>query len=219
MLADILGYVSKSPTKIATLQIDIVRTIEYSFQQEVTSHPVETGFEIHDSIVNKPLTVDMTVGISSMPVTWFWRTGRGPVKFADGYKALKAIRDAKQPVTIVRPDRLLDDMVMTSCRLSKTDDSKSVMWVDLSFTHITKVTTKTTEIPEDIVDASIKDSAGETAADGGTATQTDLGSISSGSASVGDNLPAANDSVISGEAASNKRVSLGRQIQYYIMGK
>ena len=35
--------------------------------------------------------------------------------------------------------------------------------------------TKQLKVPEDIVDESARDSAGETAADGGTATQTDVG--------------------------------------------
>ena len=50
MLADILGINPKNPTEIGTLKVDIVRTFEYQMDQEVTEHPVETGFEIHDSI-------------------------------------------------------------------------------------------------------------------------------------------------------------------------
>ena len=48
MLADILGINPKNPTEIGTLKVDIVRTFEYQMDQEVTEHPVETGFEIHD---------------------------------------------------------------------------------------------------------------------------------------------------------------------------
>ena len=73
MLADILGINPKNPTEIGTLKVDIVRTFEYQMDQEVTEHPVETGFEIHDSIINKAIKVDMTIGISSHPVTWFYK--------------------------------------------------------------------------------------------------------------------------------------------------
>lgn len=178
MLADILGANPLAPTQIASLSVDIVRLAEYQYDQSVTSHPVEAGYDIHDNIINQPMKVTMTVGISSHPVTWFYVNGIGKSKFANGLAALEAIRDAKQPITIVRPDKILTDMVMTSCRYSKTDESRSIIWVDLSFTHIKKVIVQTAEIPENIVDESAKESVGETAADGGSATQTEISSNS-----------------------------------------
>ena len=174
MLADILGYYSKSPTQIGTLKVDIVKTVEYSYEQEVTSHPVEKGYEIHDTIVNKPLRLHLSVAVSSMPVTWVWTNGAGNTKFQDGYTALMAIRDVKQPITIIRPDRLINDLVMTSCKLGNTSDSLSVMNVELEFVQIKKVETKTVEIPQNIVDASKINSAGETAANGGGASQNEV---------------------------------------------
>ena len=61
---------------------------------------------------------------------------------------------------------------MTSCKLGSTNESLSVMNVELEFVQIKKVETKTVEIPQNIVDASVKDSVGETAAHGGNANQT-----------------------------------------------
>lgn len=180
MLADILGYVIKSPTQISRLRVDIVRTCEYTYSQDVTSHPVEAGYEIHDSIVNKPMVISLTVGISSSPVTWFWSNGSGKSKFSNALRALEAIRDAKEPVTIVRPDKLLENMVLTDIRYTNSDESKSIIWVDLSFKQIVKVVTQVVDIPEGVVDGNVKESVGQTAADGGAATQTDIGDIASG---------------------------------------
>ena len=143
MLADILGINPKNPTEIGTLKVDIVRTFEYQMDQEVTEHPVETGFEIHDSIINKAIKVDMTIGISSHPVTWFYKNSHGQHKFASGLSALEQIRDNKEPVTIVRPDKIWSDMVLTSARPVRNDESKSIIWVNCSFVHITKVATQT----------------------------------------------------------------------------
>lgn len=170
MLADILGYFSKDPTSIGALKVDIVKSFEYQYDQDVTSHPVETGFEIQDHIINQPLKLTMTVGISSHPLTWLWKNGTGSKKFSDGMKALEAIRDAKQPVTIIRPEKKYENMVMTSCRVSKVENSKTVIYADLSFTQIVKVTVQTTRIPENIVTASQEENVGETAADGGAAS-------------------------------------------------
>lgn len=186
MLSDILGINPKSPTTVGALKVDIVRTFEYQMDQAVTEHPVETGFEVHDTIVNKAIKVDMTIGISTHPVTWMHKNGYGQQKFASGLTALEQIRDNKEPVTIVRPDKIWSNMVLVNARPARTDESKSVIWVNCSFIHITKVDTQLAEIPEDIVDASAKESAGETAADGGTATQTDVGSTGIDSAGTED---------------------------------
>lgn len=206
MLVDILGYTPNMPTKIGTFSLDIVRNIEYQYDQEVSSHPVETGFEIQDNAVNHPLKITMRAGVSSHPVTWFYVNGIGKSKFNDAIAALEAIRDAKMPVTILRPDRILNDMYLTSCRPVKDSDSKSVRWIDLTFLHIQKVTVQTTEVPENIVDASVKESAGETAADGGAATQTDVGSISSTSTSAGA-TDAAESAAEAAEAADNRTLA------------
>lgn len=194
MLADILGINPRNPTEIGTLKVDIIRTFEYQFDQEVTEHPVETGFEVHDSIINKATRVDMTIGISSHPVTWFYKNGHGNQKFADGLAVLEQIRDAKEPITIVRPDKIWADMVLTSARPVRNDESKSIIWVNCAFVHITKVETQTKDVPENIVDVSAKDNAGETAADGGSATQTDVSSSGAGDGVTGSEVDAADTS-------------------------
>lgn len=174
MLADILGFNIKNPTQVGSLKVDIVKSFEYTYDQDVTEYPVETGFEIADHIVNKPLKLTMTVGIASSPVTWFWKNGYGAKKFANGLQLLEEIRDKKEPVTIVRPEKKYDNMVMTSCRVSKHDSTKSIIYADLSFMQIVKVTTQTTAIPENVVTASQEENAGETAANVGAADTTSV---------------------------------------------
>ena len=72
MLADILGINPNKPTQFGKLSVDIVRSYEVLYEQDVSAHPVEDGSEVHDNIVNKPMRVNMTIGISSLPVTWIW---------------------------------------------------------------------------------------------------------------------------------------------------
>lgn len=167
----------KEKASTVSLKVDIVKTVEYQFEQEVASHPVETGFEIQDNVINKPMKITMTIGVSSAPVTWFIANGKGKHKFANAFDALIAIRDAKQPVTITRPDRIFSDMMMTSCKLSKSQESLSVMMVEVSFVKIVKVDTETVEIPKDYVDKAAKEKAGLTAKSGGAAGKGKIGDI------------------------------------------
>ena len=180
----------KEKASTVSLKVDIVKTIEYNFDQEIASHPVETGFEIQDNVVNKPMKISMTLGISSMPVTWFLANGKGKHKFRNGFDALMAIRDAKQPVTITRPDRIWSDMMMTNCKLSKTQESLSVMMVEVSFVKIVKVNTEAVEIPKEYVDKAAKEKAGLTAKNGGRAGKIKAGDIAAeiknGAATIAD---------------------------------
>lgn len=201
MLADILGFNIKNPTQVGSLKVDIVKSFEYTYDQDVTEHPVETGFEIADHIVNKPLKLTMTVGIASSPVTWFWKNGFGAKKFANGLQLLEEIRDKKEPVTIVRPEKKYDNMVMTSCRVSKQDSTKSIIYADLAFIQIVKVTTQTTAIPENVVTASQEENAGETAANVGAADTT---SVDVGSGSLDIPSDSGLDLGGTGETATNK---------------
>lgn len=200
MLADILGFNIKNPTQVGSLKVDIVKSFEYTYDQDVTEHPVETGFEIADHIVNKPLKLTMTVGIASSPVTWFWKNGFGAKKFANGLQLLEEIRDKKEPVTIVRPEKKYDNMVMTSCRVSKQDSTKSIIYADLSFMQIVKVTTQTTAIPENVVTASQEENAGETAANVGAADTT--------SVSLGDGSNVSNGVEEVQEKVTNKSIAV-----------
>ena len=61
MLADILGYYAKDPTKVGSLKIDIVKSVEYSYEQEgYFTSPLKRDYEIHDTIVNKPLRLHLS---------------------------------------------------------------------------------------------------------------------------------------------------------------
>lgn len=209
MLADILGFNIKNPTQVGSLKVDIVKSFEYTYDQDVTEYPVETGFEIADHIVNKPLKLTMTVGIASSPVTWFWKNGFGAKKFANGLQLLEEIRDKKEPVTIVRPEKKYDNMVMTSCRVSKQDSTKSIIYADLAFIQIVKVTTQTTAIPENVVTASQEENAGETAANVGAADTT--------SVSLGDGSSVSNGVEEVQEKVTNKSVAAS-VVDYFTKG-
>lgn len=180
---DIAGYVKNveniasavNDLKSMAFRVDIVRSREITMQQDVTQHPVETGFVISDHIVNKPIGLTMTVGVSSLPITWSMINGKGKSKFNDGFAALETIRNNKETVTIVTPDKVYKDFVLTNIRWSKTDESLSVIWVDLNFIHIQKVDTMMVKIPENLVDPIVEESAGQTKADGGAGNTEGVG--------------------------------------------
>ena len=107
-------------------------------------------------------------------------------------------------MSIIRPEKKYDNMVMTSCRVSKQDSSKSIIYADLAFQQIVKVTTQTTTIPENVVTASQEENAGETAANAGAAKTSSV-DVGGGSANIPDsNISGGISDSLGSETSTNK---------------
>lgn len=166
----------KEPTKIGVIECDVLIEQELTLNSEVTEHPVEDGFPVHDHVIRRPVKLAMTITVSNMPVTWYDRLGgNSPDRMSDAISKLEEIYKAGDPITIATVDKLYENMVMTDCRIPKNRENGKVLRVPLEFTQIRKVQVKTAEIPAELVDALTKGKVGETKQDAGTATTEDVG--------------------------------------------
>ncbi len=161
------------PTKIGTIEVDILVEQEHKLESEVTEHPVEDGFPVHDHVIRKPVKVSMVVGVTKSPVTWLDRLGAADDKIDSAIAVFEQIYKTGQPITIATPTDVWDNMEMTSAVFPRNLENKNLLRVPCEFTQIRKVAVKTTDIPEGIVSAAMAGSAGQTEKDGGTATQTE----------------------------------------------
>lgn len=168
------------PTIIGELEVDVLFEQEYSLESEVTEHPVEDGFPIHDHITRKPIELNCVVGIAASPVTWLDRTGFGTQKLADAAVEFERIYREAQTITIVTQNLYLENMIMTSATITKNDETKSVLKVPCTFKQIRKVNVKAVDIPQNIVDIAMIERAGETEAAGGEAKTGEISSSSGG---------------------------------------
>ena len=160
-----------SPSKIDSIELDILVEQEHKLESEVTEHPVEDGFPVHDHVIRKPLKLSMVVGITQSPVTWLDKLGQKEDKVVNALMEFKRIYKDAQPITIVTPTDIYSNMVMTSAAFPRSVDAKNLIRIPCEFTQIRKVAVKTTDIPENLVSEEIKESAGPTEKDGGSANQ------------------------------------------------
>lgn len=163
-----------NPTKIGLIEVDILIEQEYKLESDVTEHPVEDGFPIADHVIRKPIVVSMVVGITQSPVTWLDRLGSETDKVSNALTAFRQIHDAAQPITIITPTDIWENAVMTSALFPRKLDDKNLIKIPCEFKVVRRVNVKTTDIPENVVDLSMINKAGETEADGGAATQEDV---------------------------------------------
>lgn len=166
----------QDPTKIGAIECDVLIEQEITLSSEVTEHPVEDGFPVHDHVIRRPVKLAMTIAVSNMPVTWYDRFGgNNPDRMSDAISKLEEIYKAGEPITISTSEKLYENMVMTDCRIPKNRENGKVLRVPLEFTQIRKVVVKTVYLSPELVDVLTKGKAGETEKDAGTATTEDIG--------------------------------------------
>jgi hypothetical protein len=157
------------PSRIGEIEADILIEEEITLESEVTEHPVEDGFPVSDHVIRSPVTISCVVGISAAPVTWLDRLGKEPGKLAAAREEFMRIYKEALPVTIVTQSLYLENMVMTSAAFKKDGESRALLRVPCTFRQIRKVTVKSADIPQNIVDLDMIDRAGQTEAAGGAA--------------------------------------------------
>lgn len=176
----------KEPTKIGVIECDVLVEQEITLSSEVTEHPVEDGFPVHDHVIRNPVKLAMTIAISNIPVTWYdYFGGPSPDRMSDAISKLEEIYKAGQPIAIATSEKLYENMVMTDARIPRNREDGRILRIPLEFTQIRKVQVKTADISPELADVLAKGKAGETEKDAGTATQEDIGTGSDSSGTTG----------------------------------
>ena len=165
---------AKQPVSIDGIEFDALMDSKESLDAEVPSYPTETGFEVSDSIILKPLTLNMTLFLSNTPVTWKSRHGSSPSRVQDVLKHLEELYFKKTPVTISTSDKTYSNMAITSITLTKTKEHGADREVPISFQQVLVTESKTTTIPDSY------GKSGTTGQNAGTASTTSRATSGSG---------------------------------------
>lgn len=166
----------KNPTKIAFLECHVMMEKSFSISSSVPDHPVETGFMVHDHVINNPAQLSMTVFVSNTPVTWFDYLGGPSADYVlDAMFAFDYIWSSKNPITIVTDNMIYDDYVMTSCTMPQDEKvGRGAMAFQCEFKHIRKVDVKKEKIPAKYVSAIAKAKAAEKEKQAGKEKKTNI---------------------------------------------
>ena len=171
-----ITYSTIVPATIGTLECDCVVDHVTSFNSQVTEHPIEGGFVIADHVARQAMKLSVTVIITPTPVSYFRiMGGANPDKLSEAAAYLEQVHLDGEPITIVLPSGIYENMVMTSCPLPRNVQDGFCYKLALEFTHVTIVSQKTEEIPEDKASGDAKGKAGATGTDAGASSQVNIG--------------------------------------------
>ena len=171
-----ITYSTIVPATIGTLQCDCIVDHVTTFNSSVTEHPIEGGFVIADHVSRQPMKLSLTAIITPTPVSYFRvMGGSNPDRLSEASAYLESVHLAGEPITIVLPDRICNDMVMVNCPLPRNVQDGFCYKLSLEFVHVTIVSQKTEEIPEQNASGDAIGKAGATGTDAGQSSQVDIG--------------------------------------------
>ena len=171
-----LTYSTIVPATIGDLQCDCIVDHVTTFSSQVTEHPIEGGFVIADHVARQAMKLSLTAIITPTPVSYFRiMGGSNPDRLGEASAYFEQLHLAGEPITIVLPDRICENMVMTSCPLPRNVQDGFCYRLALEFTHVTIVSQKTEEIPEQNASGDAVGKAGATGTDAGASSQVNIG--------------------------------------------
>lgn len=152
------------PVSVNGIEFDVLMSSIETYETTVPDYPIETGFTISDTIILAPETLDMTLLVSDLPVTWAGRFGTGAGRVDSVVQQLKDLYFQKELVTVSTSELTWTDMAIISISFSKTSELGFAREIPIKFKKVRTTSAETTTIPDSY------GKSGTTAVSAGTAS-------------------------------------------------
>lgn len=154
----------KRPASLDGIQFDALLSQDEQYSAQVPDYPVESGYNVHDSVLPEALTIKTTLYLSNTPVTWKSRIGLSSTRVQDVEERLREIFWNREPVTYRTSDKRWSNMCITSLTISKTEEDGYARKIPIELKQVEITATKTVTVPESYA------RGGKSEASGGTAS-------------------------------------------------
>lgn len=144
MLLQLFSSFSGVNKSIQDLEIDIVSSEVIELPSETTDNPIESGSEVTDHIINRPILLRMVCQIGGSNLTnWTDRK-------IEGYEALKRLRDDKQPVTVVSGLETFSNMLINNISIDRNLQNASVLQFQIEFKQAKIVSSQRVDVSNNV---------------------------------------------------------------------
>ena len=135
------------PVSIDGIAFDAWIDSEEKWGADVPSFPVESGFEVSDAIILRPVHLSMTLFLTNTPVTFRQLHGASPHRVQDVIDRLRQLYFRKEPVTVSTSEADYENMAITSIGLPKKLGTGTAKEIPITFQQIRTVEAATTAVP------------------------------------------------------------------------
>ena len=172
------------PVSIDGIEFDALINAEENFTSTVPEYTVESGYTVSDNIVINPETLNFTLVVSDMPVTWARRFGNSGNRVAMVTQRLKSLYFSKTLVTVTTSKMSYSSMAITKLGIPRSNSSLNAIEITIELKKVRITATQTTSIPDSYGKSGTSDASAGTA---NTTTESGDGSSASGSGTGGAN--------------------------------
>jgi len=176
----------KEPVSIDGITFDALIDAEETWQSDVPAYPVETGFEVSDTIIIRPVVLKMGLFLTNTPVTWKALHGSGPGRVQDVTSRLRTLYFKKTPVLVKTTEQDYENMAIESIGLPTKLETGTSKLIPIILKQIVVTEVKKASIPASFGRGG---ATGTNAGTANTGTQTATGSTGS----VGTNASGSNE--------------------------
>ena len=135
------------PVTINGISFDAIINKSTSFENDVPSYPVEDGFEVSDSIIMRPITVDMVLVLSNNPVTFHQQQGGNPFRVQEVLAQLRELYFERKPMTVVTNTFTYEKMAIVKLMDNEDSSFGDAREIPISFQQIRLTERRVTAIP------------------------------------------------------------------------
>lgn len=171
------GNRAKMPATLAGIQFDVLLSQDETYEAQVPDYPVESGYRVQDGIFPEPLVVETVLYLTNTPVTWKSQIGESCTRVKTVEARLRNLFWDREPVTFITTDMTYENMVISSLKISKTEEAGYARRIPITLKQVEITETRTGVIPDSYI------RGGQTEASAGTA------SVSSDGAGVSSSAP------------------------------
>jgi len=151
-------YSDRSIGRVGSILLDARIDENHNFTNEVTSMPVEDGFDITDNIKEKPFQLSMTGFVSDSPIGGSEiRLGAGDTPYSDeAYDLLLKMFEDKQLVSVQTSLVRYDNMAITSCNIPRDKDTGESITFSMNLQQVRIVENEFTTVANNAKDVNGK---------------------------------------------------------------
>lgn len=135
------------PVTVAGIEFDALIEETRTLEANIPEYAVENGYSVSDAVLRGAEKLNMTLFLTSTPVTWYKRHGGNKNRVAEVVKQLEELYYAGTPVTITTCDSTYTNMGIESITITKNLESGNSREIPISFKKINITKSETTTIP------------------------------------------------------------------------
>lgn len=166
------------PVSLDGILFDALISQDEQYSAQIPDYPVESGYQVQDSVLPDALTIKTTLYLSNTPVTWKKKIGKSRTRVQDVEERLREVFWTMEPVTYRTADKSWDNMCITSLTISKTEEDGYARKIPIELKRVDITETKTGTVPASYA------RGGKSGASAGTASTSTSSTSSASSASA-----------------------------------